>query len=74
MNNATVSILRDYIVSALSAEDRLWLADEIRNYGQDDDFQMPYTNDELVARAMEGHRQIQNGQCRTNDEVKLGKA
>lgn len=61
--------LKNYIEEILSKEEVQWLGETLLNGVSDDEFEMPYTKDELIQRAMEGHKQIQSGHYHSDDEV-----
>ena len=69
MASNTLIKLRDSITDTYSDEDITWLINELDDYETEKAFLQTHTRQELVNRAMEGHRQIQNGECYTNDEA-----
>ena len=69
MKNNTLIKLRDNITGTYSDEDIIWLIKELDDYETEKSFLKAHSREELVSRAMEGHRQIQNGECYTNEEA-----
>ena len=69
MKNNTLIKLRDNITGTYSDEDIIWLIKELDDYETEKSFLKAHSREELVRRAMEGHRQIQNGECYTNEEA-----
>lgn len=68
MASNTLIKLRDSITDTYSDEDITWLINELDDYETEKAFLQTHSRQELVDRAMEGHRQIQNGECYTNEE------
>ena len=50
MSTATLTNLRDYLYGTLSAEEMLWLVDELTDHIRKGDELKPYTIEELHAR------------------------
>ena len=50
MSTATLTNLRDYLYGTLSAEEMLWLVDELTDHIRKGDKLKPYTIEELHAR------------------------
>ena len=69
MKNNTLIKLRDNITGTYSDEDIIWLIKDLDDYETEKSFLKAHSREELVRRAMEGHRQIQNGECYTNEEA-----
>lgn len=69
MASNTLIKLRDSITGTYSDEDITWLIKELDDYETEKAFLKNHPREELVRRAMEGHRQIQNGECYTNEEA-----
>ena len=69
MENNSLIKLRDNITDTYSDEDITWLINELDDYETEKSFLKDNPHEELVRRAMEGHRQIQNGKCYTNEEA-----
>lgn len=69
MNKDELINFKDFIIGTLSNKDISWLIDELENYLTEKEFLNLNPKDELIKRAMTGHRQIENGECYTNEEV-----
>ncbi len=69
MGNNTLIKLRDNITGTYSDEEIIWLIKELDDYETEKSFLKAHSREELVRRAMEGHRQIQNGECYSNEEA-----
>ena len=60
------------MLSVLSREDKIIIAENLLKQAEnpdEEDFFMPYSKEELLARAEKGRRQIENGEYYTSDEV-----
>ena len=69
MGNNTLIKLRDNITDTYSDEKIRWLVKELDDYETEKSFLNAHSREDLVRRAMEGHRQIQNGECYPNEEA-----
>ncbi len=67
--NSKVLTLRDNITGTYSDEEITWLINELNKYETEKEFLKVHSRDELIRRAMEGHQQIKNGECYSNDEA-----
>lgn len=66
MSAVVLQGLLDYLKSTLSMDNRQWLAEHLVEPSAD---MRPYTKEELIARAEEAVREIENGQFYTEEEM-----
>ena len=69
MSTATLLGLRDYLYGTLSADDMVWLVQELTDYVRKDGVQRPYTTEELHERIAKAERDFAEGRYYTDDEV-----
>ncbi len=70
MSRETLTGLSSFLLQILSKEDIFQLINLLEQDNKEyDTYEMPYTDEELVRRAEEGRRQIEEGRFYTNDEV-----
>lgn len=66
MSAAVLQGLLEYLKSTLTMDNRQWLAEHLVEPSAES---RPYTKEELVARAEEAVREIENGQFYTEEEM-----
>lgn len=69
MSTATLSGLRDYLYGTLSADDMIWLVEELTGYIRKENELKPYTMEELDARIDKSERDASEGRFKTHEEV-----
>ena len=69
MSTATLTNLRDYLYGTMSAEDMIWLVEELTGYIRKGEELKPYTMEELDARIDKSERDAAEGRFRTHEEV-----
>ena len=69
MSTATLLGLRDYLYGTLSADDMVWLVQELTDYVRKDGVLKPYTTEELHERIARAERDFAEGRYYTDDEV-----
>lgn len=69
MSTATLIGLRDYLYGTLSADDMVWLVEELKAYVRKDGKPKPYTVEELHDRIAKAERDFAEGRYLTDDEV-----
>lgn len=69
MSTATLTSLRDYLYGTLSAEEMIWLVDELTGYIRKGDELKPYTIEELHARIARAEADIAAGRVTPHEEV-----
>ena len=68
MSKEALTNLSSFLLLTLSKNDIFQLINLLSD-NSDDEYEMPYTDEELVRRAEEGRRQIAEGRFYTNEEV-----
>lgn len=69
MSTATLTSLRDYLYGTMSANDMMWLVEELSSHLRMESDLKPYTLEELNARIDESERDAAEGRYRTHEEV-----
>ena len=69
MSTATLTGLRDYLYGTMSANDMIWLVEELTSYIRREGELKPYTTEELEARIDKSERDAAEGRFRTHEEV-----
>ena len=70
MGTATLINLRDYLYSALTPANLIWLGTQLTEYGHKQEGPLkPYTKEELMARIELSEQQFVEGKYKTIEEV-----
>ena len=69
MSTATLTGLRDYLYGTMSANDMIWLVEELTCFIRRESGLKPYTLEELNARIDKSERDAVEGRFRTHEEV-----
>lgn len=69
MSTTTLYSLRDYLYGTMSADDMIWLVEELTNYIRKGDELQPYTIEELDARIDKSERDAIEGRFRPHEEL-----
>ena len=70
MSLETLTSLRDYLYSTLSAENMLWLAGQLESYVKSVEKDI-YTKEDIYNIIKEGEKQISEGKFKTTEQVYL---
>ena len=69
MSTTTLYNLRDYLYGTMSADDMIWLVEELTNYIRKGDELQSYTIKELDARIDKSERDAVEGRFKTHEEL-----
>ena len=69
MSTATLSGLRDYLYGTMSADEMIWLIEELTDFVRKGDELKPYTKEELDARIDKSERDAAEGRFRAHEEI-----
>ena len=69
MSTTTLYSLRDYLYGTMSADEMMWLVEELTNYIRKGDELQSYTIEELDARIDKSERDAIEGRYRTHEEL-----
>jgi hypothetical protein len=69
MSTQALTGLRDYLTGTLSANDMVWLVEELAGFLRKDDALKPYTIEELHARIAKSERDFAEGHYMTSEEL-----
>ena len=69
MSTTTLYSLRDYLYGTMSADDMIWLVEELTSYIRKGDELQSYTIEELDARIDKSERDAIEGRFRTHEEL-----
>ena len=69
MSTTTLYNLRDYLYGTMSADDMIWLVEELTNYIRKGDDIQSYTIEELDSRIDKSERDAIEGRYRTHEEL-----
>ena len=71
MSITALTNLRDYLFSALSPSNLIWLGNQLTEYGNKQETKnlKPFTMDEIYGMLNDAQRQLESGETLTDDEV-----
>lgn len=69
MSTATLTSLRDYLYGTMSANDMMWLVEELSSHLRRESDLKPYTLEELNARIDQSERDVAEGRVYDFDDV-----
>ena len=69
MSTTTLYSLRDYLYGTMSADEMMWLVEELTNYIRKGDDIQSYTIEELDSRIDKSERDAIEGRYRTHEEL-----
>jgi len=71
MSITALTSLRDYLFSALTPSNLIWLGEQLTDYGNkhQEEALKPYSMEEIYRMLNESELQIKNGDTLTDDEV-----
>ena len=69
MSRVTLTNLRDYLYGTLTADDMMWLAEELKRYVCNAERLKPYTIEELHARIAKSEQDFSEGRYLTSEEL-----
>ena len=69
MNSTALNGLRDYLFGTLSADDMMWLAEELKNHLHKGSASKPYAMEEIDGWIDESERQMAANLCEDEEDV-----